>query len=207
MHVISKILGELFCDRHFYVYNWRMSNFYTRTGDDGLTGRLGEGRVPKDHPTTQAVGALDEATAALGVARSFCQEQMSAEILLDIQRDLYHLMAEVSATTENAPRFRVIDDKRVQWLEVQIDIFTKSIEMPKEFIMPGDSSSGAFLALARTIVRRAERHVAGLLLNGLVENPELLRYLNRLSSLCFVMELNEYRHSGGTFPSLAKEHP
>jgi cob(I)alamin adenosyltransferase len=182
-----------------------MSNFFTRTGDDGLTGRLGEGRVPKDHPMTQAVGALDEASASLGLARSFCQMEITAAVLLRIQKDIYHMMAEVSATPENAPRFRVIDSKRVLWLEEHIEMFSESVEMPRDFIIPGDSRSGAFLALARTVVRRAERWIAGLLRDGSIENPELLRYINRVSSLCFVMELFEYQLAGMMTPTLAKD--
>ena len=74
------------------------------------------------------------------------------------------------------------------WLESQIDTLTTQIEIPEDFILPGDSPAGAALALARTIVRRAERHVARLVHENGVENQELLRYLNRLSSLCFVLE-------------------
>lgn len=181
-----------------------MTRFYTRTGDDGYTGLLGEGRVPKYHPRTEAVGTLDEATAALGMARAACQVGETAAMLLAAQRDLYHLMAEVSATPENAARFRAIDAARVAWLEEQTDAVSERVEMPREFIVPGDSSAGAALALARTIVRRAERQVAQLLHSGEIENVELLRYLNRLSSLCFVLELLENQAQGKSQTTLAK---
>jgi cob(I)alamin adenosyltransferase len=114
------------------------------------------------------------------------------------------LMAELAATPENAPRFRHIDSERVAWLEAQTDSLSELVEMPHEFILPGDSPAGAALALARTVVRRAERRVARLIHEGLAENIELLRYLNRLSSLCFVMELLENRAWGQAGPSLAK---
>jgi cob(I)alamin adenosyltransferase len=182
-----------------------MAKFYTGTGDDGTTGLLGEGRVPKQHPIPETVGTVDEATAALGMARAACQAEQSAEILLAVQRDLYHLMAELAATPENAPRFRQIDCGRVGWLEKQIDELEKVVEMPREFIVPGDSLSGAALALARTVVRRAERRVALLLHDGMAENVELLRYLNRLSSLCFVLELLENQAQGKRKSTLAKE--
>ena len=168
-----------------------MTNFYTRTGDNGTSGLLGEGRVPKDHPRLEAVGTIDEANAALGVARAACQSSFSPEILLTIQRDLYGLMAEVAATPENAARFRCIDAERVTWLEEQTDMIGASVEMPKGFIVPGDTPAGAALDLARTVVRRAERRTVSLWQAGEIENPELLRYLNRLSSLCFVLELLE----------------
>jgi cob(I)alamin adenosyltransferase len=171
-----------------------MTKFYTRTGDDGYTGLLGNERVPKYHPVPEAVGALDEATAAL--AWRAAAAAGSASLILAIQRDLYHLMAEVAATPENAARVRVIGDERVVWLEEQTDSLSQAVELPKEFITPGDSPAGAALAMARTIVRRAERQAARLLHSGALENPAVLRYLNRLSSLCFVLELNENQAAG-----------
>jgi cob(I)alamin adenosyltransferase len=181
-----------------------MSRFYSRGGDDGYTGLLGGERVAKYHPIPEAVGALDEATAALGLARANCRSRQCADILIGVQRDLYNLMAEVAATTENAARFRVIDTGRVDWLEAQIDAISAQIETPGDFILPGDSPSGAALALSRTVVRRAERRVARLLHENLLENHEILRYLNRLSSLCFVLELHENQAWGKEKPTLAK---
>mgnify|MGYP002391130865 FL=1 len=182
-----------------------MTKFYTQTGDDGYTGFLGEGRLPKHAPRIEAIGDLDEATAALGVARAACQLPQTAEILMAVQRDLYHVMAEVAATPENASRFRSINSQRVTWLEEWTDSISRQVSLPKDFILPGDSQPGAALALARTIVRRAERRVAGLLHQADIENPELLRYLNRLSSLCFVLELQENQAAGKSLPTLAKK--
>lgn len=170
--------------------------FYTTTGDDGTTGLLGEGRVTKYHARIEAVGTLDESTAALGLARAQCLDPRSGKIILDAQRDLYKIMAEVAATPENAEKFRMIDASRVTWLEEQTDAISETIEMPKEFILPGDSLAGAALSLARAIVRRAERRVVELRDEQEVSNPELQRYLNRLSSLCFVLELLENKAAG-----------
>lgn len=181
-----------------------MTKFYTKTGDDGYTGLLGEGRVAKHDLRIEAVGNLDEATSFLGVARAGALSPHSAPLLLQIQRDLYHIMAEVAATPENAARFRVIDAQRVSWLEEQIQSLSGGLRLPEEFILPGDSQSGAAMAVARTVVRRAERQVANLLHSDQLENHELLRYLNRLSSLCFVLELLENRASGRDDPTLAK---
>ena len=181
-----------------------MSRFYTRSGDDGYTGQLGEGRVPKYHPRPETIGTVDEASAALGVARAICRASRSGAVLLTVQRDLYHLMAEVAAPPENASRFRVIDSARVSWLESETDALSAGMVMPADFIVPGDSQSGAALALARTIVTRAERQVARLLHTGEIENQEILRYLNRLSSLCFVLELLENQIQGKDTPTLAK---
>jgi len=181
-----------------------MPSFYTRTGDDGYTGLLGEGRIPKYHPVTEAVGAIDEAAAALGIGRASCRGERSAALILTVQRDLYHLMAEIAATPENAARFRYIDVSRVSWLEGQTDALSDLVELPGDFILPGDSSAGAALALARTVVRRAERRVARLYHDQLIENPELLHYLNRLSSLCFVLELYENQAAGISSSTLAR---
>ena len=151
----------------------------------------------------EAVGTLDEASAALGLARAQCLDLRSGPILLEAQRDLYKLMAEVAATPENAERFHFIDDTRVKWLEAQTDALSEVVEMPKEFILPGDSLAGAALSLARAIIRRAERRVVELYDTEEVVNPDLQRYLNRLSSLCFVLELLENR-AAGQKTSLAK---
>ena len=181
-----------------------MTKFYTQTGDDGYTGLLGEGRLAKHAPRIEAIGALDEATAALGMARAACQLPQTAELILTVQRDLYQLMAEVAATPENAARFRQISAERVAWLEEQTDAISARVPLPREFILPGDSLPGASLALARTIVRRAERRVAGLIHTGELENRQLLRYLNRLSSLCFILELQENQAAGNPSPTLAR---
>lgn len=177
--------------------------FYTTKGDDGTTGLLGEGRVPKYHVRMEAVGTLDEASATLGLARAQCSAPQTSRILLTAQRDLYKLMAEVAATPENAETFRHIDEERVKWLEHETDELSKVVEMPREFILPGDTLGGAALSLARAVVRRAERRVVELFDGEVVVNPHLQRYLNRLSSLCFVLELLENQHAGRK-TSLAK---
>ncbi|MCZ2126792.1 MAG: cob(I)yrinic acid a,c-diamide adenosyltransferase [Anaerolineales bacterium] len=170
--------------------------FYTAKGDDGSTGLLGEGRVPKYNIQIEAIGALDETSAAIGLARAQCEAPQTAPILIQVQRDLYKLMAEVAATPKNAETFRSIDEARVAWLEQQTDSLSEAIEIPKEFILPGDTKGGAALSLARAVVRRAERRVVELYDEKVVSNPQLLRYLNRLSSLCFVLELAENQHAG-----------
>ena len=173
-----------------------MSPLYTRAGDEGHTGLLGEGRVAKFDLRIEALGALDEATAALGLARSSARVAQSAVLIIEIQRDLYRLMAEVGATSENAAAFRSIDAARVKWLETQTDALGETVPMPREFILPGENPSSAAMSLARTVVRRAERRVVELFHQGKLENPHLLAYLNRLSSLCFALELLENQHAG-----------
>ena len=183
-------------------YNPRMT-FYTRRGDDGTTGLLGKGRVPKFHLRIEALGTLDESNATLGLARASVHDPRSAPLMLDVQRDLYRLMAEVAAAPEHADQFR-FDEGRVQWIEEQTDLLSKTVEMPDEFIIPGDSIGGASLSLARAVVRRAERRVAELLDSKEITNSSLQQYLNRLSSLLFVLELIE-NQTAGKHTTLAKK--
>jgi cob(I)alamin adenosyltransferase len=182
-----------------------MKSIYSRTGDDGYTGLLGEGRVPKFDARMEALGAVDEATAALGLARNLTNIPETRQLILKVQGHLYGLMAETAATPENAATFRSIDADQVTWLEAEADALTQTVPMPREFIVPGDSLPGAYLDLARTIVRRAERRLAELLQRGDVENIQLLRYLNRLSSLLFMLELRENQALGTERPTLAKD--
>ena len=181
-----------------------MTPIYTRAGDKGNTGLLGEGRVPKFDLRIEALGALDEATATLGLARASAKASQSDALIVEAQRDLYRLMAEVGATPENAATFRSIDAARVQWLEAQTDALGETVTMPREFIIPGENLASAAMSLARTVVRRAERRVVELFQQGGLENPHLLAYLNRLSSLCFMLELLENQYAGQTTP-LAKK--
>ncbi len=181
-----------------------MSGFYTRKGDDGFTGVLGEGRVAKFDLVPETLGNVDEATAALGLARALCQGEGTAAVILQIQRHLYGLMAEVAATPENVERFHVIEESHVTWLEEQTALFAQKAPVPKEFIVPGDTPVGGALDLARTIVRRAERRLAEFLHRGGSQNLALLHYLNRLSSLIFVMEIYENQVGGQNKLTLAR---
>ena len=183
-----------------------MSKYFTRTGDNGKSGLLGNQRVPKDHPRLEAIGSIDEANAVLGLARSSISDPDSVFMITNIQQDLYHIMAEISATDENSARFRTMDHHRVAWLEKQIEYIGCNVDLPKEFIIPGDTREGAILDLARTIVRRAERRVSTLIHQGMIENKSILSYLNRLSSFCFVLEIWITSSFGDTSLSLSKDN-
>jgi len=173
-----------------------MPKFYTRTGDDGTTGWLGEGRLLKTDIRIETLGSLDEASAALGLARASCQESRIQKLIQEVQRDLYKIMAEVASSPENREKFSSLDATRITWLESQVDVFTSITQVPKEFVLPGDTPSGAAFSLARTIVRRTERRLAQLQEREEDRNAYLLQYLNRLSSLCFILELYENQSSG-----------
>lgn len=178
--------------------------YYTTEGDDGTTGLLGKGRVKKYHPRPAAYGDVDEAQAALGMARAVITDAGAANVILQVQRHLYHLMAELAATAEAAAQFRTIDESHVAWLAEQTDAYGARIKLPPEFTIGGDSVPGAALDFARTVVRRAERGVVRLLDEGYIENRHLVSYLNRLSSLLYVLSRYEDALSGRSSTTLAK---
>ena len=175
-----------------------MASFYTGGGDQGDTGFLGEGRISKSSLRIEAVGTVDEVTAALGFARSIAANEKTRDILVNIQKQLYGLMTELSASCENAEVFTRITDKEVDWLEQQVKSIEDVVELPHGFILPGETPASGALSLGRTVVRRAERRVVALFDAGEIQNKELMAYLNRLSSLLFILEVYESSQSGGT---------
>lgn len=181
-----------------------MTPFYTGKGDSGDTGYLGKGRISKASVRIEAIGSVDEATAALGLARSLTAIERSGEILLEIQKHLYQLMSELAASPENAGLFDAIHPEQITWLEDVLAEIEEVTELPGGFILPGSSPASAALSLSRTIIRRAERRVVALLEEGGIDKPILATYLNRLSSLIFIMEVAESTSSGDGV-RLAKE--
>lgn len=173
-----------------------MDKFYTRSGDDGTTGFLGEGRLSKDDIRFETLGTLDECSAHCGVIRAQVKNAEDRRMLEQIQRDLYHIMAETAADLANAAKFRKIGTEQVDWVESQIDRLSESVKMPQGFILPGETLLSADVSVARTVVRRAERRLKTMMNAGLVENQELLHYLNRLSSLLFILEVKTAQKPG-----------
>ncbi len=172
-------------------------------GDDGCTGILSEERLDKFHPRIEALGVLDEASAALGLARAMTKLPETAEFLLEMQRDLYTIMAETASSPKNIARIQVFDQTRMDWWEARAMDLENKVLLPNEFILPGGSPAAATLSMARTIIRRAERRVALLLSRHEIANPLILACLNRFSLLCYLLEVAEIRTGGGD-PILAK---
>ncbi len=177
--------------------------WYTATGDDGYTGVLGRERVPKYADRPDAYGTVDEASAVLGLARAQVKDAHLRDLICDIQRDLYKMMGDLATLPESATRPPWLSADRLAWLEQTTDALGANVEMPPAFILPGDSVGGATLEIARTVVRRAERLVARLTHDGEVRNDTPLKYLNRLSSLLFVMARREDQAEGVTQFTLA----
>lgn len=161
--------------------------FSTR-GDEGETSLVGGQRVPKYDFRPDAYGTLDEASSVLGVARAMAQDSRIAEIILAIQKDLVVVGAELASLPEEAEKLSVrIGESEIRRMERLIDEFQQEVTLKNEFIYPGGTVLSAQIDVGRTVVRRAERKTARLKNEGLVDNRDIHRYLNRLADLLFVL--------------------
>ena len=145
-----------------------MSKFYTSRGDQGETDHLGKGRLSKSHIRIQTVGALDEASAALGFARAQISDPAIDQLIKTAQTDLYRIMSIVSLEKPDPDKIPDLEADRVVWLEEQIDHFGSQTESPKGFILPGENLPAGAIGLARAIVRRAERDLVALERRGII---------------------------------------
>jgi cob(I)alamin adenosyltransferase len=170
---------------------------FTGKGDAGSTDLLGE-RVGKDDPRIGLIGALDETTSFIGFARALSGLERSNEWAIEVQRDLYQIMAELAFVDELRPDAYVLKAERVDRLEALTDQLSAEIELPRQFILPGETPAGGSFDVARTVARRAERDAVALIASGHELNPEIVRYLNRLSSLLFMLARAEEQGEGVT---------
>lgn len=159
--------------------------FYTGKGDQGSTDLLGD-RVGKNDPIVGLLGDLDEATSSIGNGRAHATDPDLKARLMESQHDLYRIMAELAFVDEIRPDSFHFGADRVDWLEATTDAIGERFTLPPHFILPGDTIPGAALDMARTVVRRAERSAVDVQAIGRLQNQEILRYLNRLSSLLFI---------------------
>lgn len=164
--------------------------FYTRTGDKGTTGIIGAARVLKSDLRIEAIGSVDEANAALGFFRSFMDSTDALwETILLIQKKLYFVMSDLASQDADDERFVRITEEDVHWLELEIVKYEENLDIPREFIVPGDHPLGAMMDFARAIVRRAERALIRYYQVEPERNPALIKFLNRLSSFCYLAEI------------------
>ncbi len=178
---------------------------YTARGDQGMTDLLGE-RVEKDDPRIDLIGALDESTSSIGLGRALAQAPATNDRLVTVQRDLYHIMAELAFTDATRPDDLRLPSTRTAWLEQELEFLSGEITLPREFVLPGETTASAALDVARTVVRRAERQAVPLVRDGVVGNGEIVRYLNRLSSLLFILaRVEDLRETGNV--ALARTNP
>jgi cob(I)alamin adenosyltransferase len=172
---------------------------YTKTGDKGETGLFGGGRVSKSHPRVEAYGDIDELNAVIGLARSIEMMPRIDEVLAPVQRDLFSLGALLATPNHDKVKQQLekarIDESRVMELERAIDDGEAELEPLTAFILPGGTPKSAALHVARTVCRRAERKVISL--GSEVDVPPVVvKYLNRLSDLLFVLARVANRRAG-----------
>jgi cob(I)alamin adenosyltransferase len=161
---------------------------FSSKGDRGTTSLLGGQRVPKSGPRPEAYGTLDEATSALGLAKASALKGETKEIIIRIQQDLIVLGAELATAPEDLSKFSYrITSAHGDYLERLIDELQTRVEIKNEFILPGGTVAGAAIDLARAIIRRAERKAVRLFQEKITANGEILRFLNRLADLLFVL--------------------
>jgi len=173
----------------------KLNKIYTRTGDEGSAGLVDGSRVSKASPRMTAIGEVDEANAAIGVAIAALSDISIRNRLLAIQNDLFDLGADVATPGEVDGALRIIASQ-VERLEREIDAMNAKLEPLASFIVPSGSAAVAALHLARGVVRRAER--AAVALNAREPlNPHLLAYLNRLSDHLFVATRHVAAGEGG----------
>lgn len=165
-----------------------LSRIYTRSGDEGVTG-LGDGsRVSKESARVEAYGTVDELNSVLGMLLATA-EFADRSVIERISNDLFDVGADLCVPghpNEDSTQALRVTAKQVDWLERAIDSFNEALEPLDSFVLPGGNPSAAWLHLARTVCRRAERRVVTLARQEAV-NPEALKYLNRLSDLLFVL--------------------
>jgi cob(I)alamin adenosyltransferase len=167
------------------------------SGDDGMTGLFGHERVPKDDLRPESYGEVDEATSALGVAKCAGVEPRTRELIEELQQDLYYVMGELATTDENLGKLPVlIGQSHVDKLDGYCAEIEAAISIPNQFVLPGGCTASAQLDLARTIVRRAERMCVTVLRSGVSHNAFIVRYLNRLSTLVYLLARYEDDRKG-----------
>ena len=166
----------------------KLDKIYTRTGDEGKTS-LGDGsRLPKFHLRVAAMGSIDEANAAVGVATAHVKNLKVLKLLNRIQNDLFDVGADLCLPERQGAGTQPlrVSDEQIKRLENEIDLFNADLAPLDSFVLPGGSAASAYLHSARTATRRAEREIVRLASEEPV-NPVVIRYVNRLSDLLFVL--------------------
>jgi len=162
----------------------KLNKIYTRTGDDGTTGLVGGGRISKADPLMAAIGDVDEANSAIGVALVWIDDDSTATPLRRVQNELFDLGADLATPLDMEGALRVTTEQ-IDRLEREIDAMNASLSPLTSFVLPGGAAGAAQLHLARAIVRRAERSAVAATADKAL-NPKALTYINRLSDWLFV---------------------
>ncbi|HLC81189.1 MAG TPA: cob(I)yrinic acid a,c-diamide adenosyltransferase [Candidatus Nanoarchaeia archaeon] len=159
---------------------------YTKVGDEGKTVFFGCGMVSKDDPRIEAHGALDELNSIIGVTLCFIEDEKLRQNLMMVQNDLFQVGADLAGISLMASSLPKVREEHVQEIERKIDELEDKLGMPAQFILPRGTVASSFLHLCRAMARRAERALVKVKHN-LDLNPAMLRYINRLSDLLYVL--------------------
>jgi len=164
----------------------------TRQGDTGQTCLFSGERVPKYADRIEAVGELDELVSALGVARCWCEREETRRTLLELQRELFIVGAELATTPDHLECLaQRVDETAVAALDARRDELERQVGAPRGFVIPGEARGAALLDLARAIARRCERRADRLFAEGQIANPCVLVWLNRLSDYLWLLARSE----------------
>ncbi|MCF7669843.1 MAG: cob(I)yrinic acid a,c-diamide adenosyltransferase [Verrucomicrobia bacterium] len=168
----------------------------TKKGDTGFTQMMYGRRVPKSHPRMEACGAVDELNSVLGFARAFSEDASVGAIVFSVQRELVLLMGELATAGEELRRYAEdgylqLSVDSVERIEKEITGLESGCKFPAGWVIPGACRASAAFDVARSVCRRAERRVSALCENNQVSNDNILRYLNRLSDLLWLLARRE----------------
>jgi cob(I)alamin adenosyltransferase len=178
---MKDLINESILKTGTYSMSYRLSKIYTRKGDDGSTSLDAKNRIPKDSIHVEALGTIDELNSSIGMVLAFNVETTEIEnSLTQIQQDLFNLGGELCP-----PYHKVITEEKITQLEQWLDAWNENLPPLKEFVLPGGNPKSAACHVARTVCRRAERVLVSLNHEEKL-NPDILRYVNRLSDLLFV---------------------
>jgi cob(I)alamin adenosyltransferase len=167
----------------------------TKKGDSGFTGLLSGGRVSKDHTVIEAEGALDEANSQIGLARATSRIRRTKKILLLVQKHLFKVGAELSTVeARSQPLRKGLSEIHLAWLESLVEYYGQALDLPPGFVAFGQRESPSYMDVARTSVRKVERMVVRMRSEGIDVPPLVLKYLNRLSDLLFLLACLEEKN-------------
>jgi cob(I)alamin adenosyltransferase len=178
---------------------------FSGLGDGGETGLIGEGRFNKSDRRFEVIGSIDELSAVIGIVKAQMTENSIQDDLSSVQRILYSIMSEISYLDPDKLKKTSVTQNSIDKLEGWIDRLGSEVNLPAEFILPGDTVLSAYIDFARTYTRRVERSINGYMQSGEIVNPFVLKFINRLSSYFYVLEINHLMNQNNGKFTLAKD--
>jgi cob(I)alamin adenosyltransferase len=168
-----------------------MDTKLVHTGDSGNTETLSGKSINKNDLRIETLGEMDEVQSILGIIRSLIKQKPTKELLLKVQEDLQQIMGEIASESSRFTETKEINESHLKKLEDSIRVYEEQDGLPKAFIIPGNDYTSSIIDLGRTVTRRAERKVVAAYQAKIIRNQIILKYVNRLSTLLFFMEIHE----------------